>query len=372
MPHDTMISLTFFMLFLYIWSKSYCLAFCNRRKLLSAPSSDLTKRRELIDGKVKPFCGTYKQRRRHPTQVAREEDGHHATTRKYHYDLTILIPAYNELDRIGNTLSTYISYLKHSSVCLHPSTTGNVTILVIDDGSTDGTADFVRGKSYLEAVSPFESSDNLDCWTVEDIQCISLAQNEGKGAAIERGMREISTNQYSCETARQMVLVCDADGSGDIQSCLNDMVQRLELLLRTQKNSKPDSTSDALVVGYRVCKDKSLLRSILSWGFRTAVSTVFFGSNLGVRDTQCGFKLMTLTAGKRLFNDLNLRRWTHDCEILHRAKLFGIPVSECEVPWVDAEGSKLVTSATSAITMSFVMLKEIAAMRVNYAAGRWR
>ena len=71
--------------------------------------------------------------------------------------------------------------------------------------------------------------------------------------------------------------------------------------------------SPALVVGYRQYPEsKSPLRALLSWGFRTCVSLIFLGKNLGIKDTQCGFKLMTASAGKALYKQLNLRRWTHD------------------------------------------------------------
>jgi hypothetical protein len=49
----------------------------------------------------------------------------------------------------------------------------------------------------------------------------------------------------------------------------------------------------------------------------------------------------------------------------------GIPVGECKVPWVDAEGSKLVTSKRAAVTVSIKMLTEISFMRVKYATGEW-
>eukprot|EP00956_Cyclotella_meneghiniana_P018856 scaffold31775_cov79-Cyclotella_meneghiniana.AAC.5 len=292
---------------------------------------------------------------------------------RYHYDLTILIPAYNEVDRIGDTLSEYIAYLSQNPV-YQPNysrrSTGNASILVIDDGSIDNTADFVTGKSYLE--DPFVSEKPNDSWVVDmNIECITLPENEGKGAAIEMGINKITTDEsngehHSDAITRRIVLVADADGSGDI-SCLNNLIHQLELVL--QKNEGKEA--HGVIAGYRACADKSFLRGLLSWGFRTAVSSIFLGG-LGVRDTQCGFKLMTVSTGKKLYNNLNLRRWTHDVEIFYRAHLMSIPVNECEVPWCDKAGSKLVTSTTQALTISFVMLKEIAEMRVRYIVGDWR
>ncbi|KAL7503875.1 hypothetical protein ACHAXN_003665 [Cyclotella atomus] len=293
----------------------------------------------------------------------------------YHYELTVLLPAYNEIDRIGCTLCKYISHLSQSQVYRPIGariSSGTVSILAIDDGSTDGTADFVRGRTYLQSLPEQQEG----CWDVNiNVKCISLKQNEGKGAAIAKGMQEIESSGLNnnldvWEETRQIVLVADADGSGDM-SCLNNMIHELEMLLQTSEANKSNATKDALVAGYRVCKEKSALRSILSWGFRTAVSLIFLGSELGVRDSQCGFKLMTLSSGKTLYNKLNLQRWTHDVEVIHRAQLMDIPVGECAVTWVDAEGSKLVTSASTAVIASFVMLKEICFMRLMYLSGEW-
>lgn len=301
-----------------------------------------------------------------------DERCNHPVDQRYHYDLTILIPAYNEVDRIGNTLSEYIAYLSQSPV-YEPNyssrSTGNVSILVIDDGSTDDTADFVTEKSYIGDISASDRPN--DSWVVDmNIECISLTENEGKGAAIEMGINKIAMNESNGEhhtdtITRHIVLVADADGSGDI-SCLNNLIHQLELVLQTSKGNE----GDGLIAGYRACTDKSFLRGLLSWGFRAAVSSIFLGG-LSVRDTQCGFKLMTVSTGKKLYNNLNLRGWTHDVEIFHRAQLKNIPISECEVPWCDKAGSKLVTSRTKALTVSFVMLKEIAEMRVRYIVGDW-
>ncbi|KAL9181687.1 hypothetical protein ACHAXT_012030 [Thalassiosira profunda] len=308
-------------------------------------------------------------------------DEAHSREGAKHYHLAVLLPAYNERERIGDTLSSYIRCLSETPVWgfgaeddarKEQYTSGSASFLVVDDGSTDDTADFVRGNSWRQQAAIKETEG---CWKVdENVACISLPKNSGKGAAIERGMLELSSNLPANNIAdpssvQSVVLVADADGSGDI-SCIGPMLQILEQLLVASDTASGDR---ALVVGYRQYSEaKSPLRSLLSWGFRKCVSLIFLGSDLGVRDTQCGLKLMTASTGEALYKNLNLRRWTQDVEVIHRARLLGVPIGECGVSWVDQPGSKLVTKASDAVIMSAVMLGEIASMRVKYAMGAWR
>ena len=347
------------------------------------------------------------KRRTSPRPISPADGVQHSKSKKIttkNYHLTILIPAYNERYRIGDTLSTYVNYLSRTPVyqhhpslggydaisrCSRPVSSGAVSILVVDDGSSDGTADFIGGKSWWNS-SFAEHTKDYNCWNVdENVSLISLSQNSGKGAAIERGMAELLPSSFpgssnedskSVEFVRSIVLVADADGSGDI-SCIDSMLYCMEEMLSTSETARLAKTADqypfdqppAVVVGSRqYLGRKSPLRALLSWGFRTCVSIIFIGSDLGIRDTQCGFKLMTNSAGKVLYNKLNLRRWTQDVEVIHRARVIGIPVGQCDVPWVDKEGSKLVSNTSDVIIVSLNMLSEIANMRLRYALGVWK
>ena len=285
------------------------------------------------------------------------------------YDaLTILLPAYNEADRIIETLHEYSSYISNDERDILGSLL-SIDILVVDDGSADDTAGIVRRYT--------ERNPNLGL----SIHCISLPSNEGKGGAIAFGIEEIvgrqqrppdDSNSNGNGDRISLVLVADADGSGNL-SCLGDMLHALNnsLLLvneKTQKLCKNDNT--ALIVGNRGYDGAGIARIVLRWGFRTAVRIIC--GNLGVSDTQCGMKMMTLDAAKTLYRDLNLRRWSHDVEVLYRAKILGVPVNEVPIKWEDKDGSKLVTSAGGAIGASLRMLLEILQMRVEYGLGRWK
>lgn len=343
----------------------------------------------------------FKRKTKHRTSMSSSDRVKHPKKKvtKKHYHLTILIPAFNERHRIGDTLSTYMNYLSKTPVYQHhpslgecakshaePISSGTVSILVVDDGSSDGTADFVGGKSWWNA--SFTDNAKENCWNVdENVMMISLPKNSGKGAAIERGMVELPSfvpsssdeDPDSERLVRSIVLVADADGSGDI-SCIDCMLFCMEEMFSTSETERlaiaadqyPFDQPPAVVVGYRqYLEPKIPLRALLSWGFRACVSIIFFGSDLGIRDTQCGFKMMTNSAGNVLYNKLNLRRWTQDVEVIYRARVIGIPIRQCSVPWVDKEGSKLVSNPSDAVIVSLKMLSEIANMRLRYSLGIW-
>ncbi|KAL7530002.1 hypothetical protein ACHAWF_003201 [Thalassiosira exigua] len=312
---------------------------------------------------------------------ARAERREGADRRRRSTHLAILVPAYNERRRIGSTLASYRDYLSRAPVYQYRqhrhrrSSNGNdgsgsgeicsgrVSMLVVDDGSSDGTAEYVRGNTWKDSVANAADAAVEGCWNVDEhVTCISLPENEGKGAAIERGMAELASSD-----PETIVLVADADGSGDV-ACVDDMLRRLEEL----RFDRGEDERPALVVGRRrYPRSKSALRALLSWGFRTCVSLIFLGDDLGATDTQCGFKLMPAATGETMYRGLNLRRWTQDVELLYRARLLGVPIGECDVNWVDKEGSKLVDGASDAVIVSLNMLGEIAKMRLYYVLGIW-
>jgi len=179
------------------------------------------------------------------------------------------------------------------------------------------------------------------------------------------------------EIARQdsesgpLVLTTDADGSAPAKG-IDDMYQALMLYWNENMGDDERMEDHAIVVaGCRSYQSAALSRLVFRWGFRTVVKLVC--GNLGVEDSQCGFKLFTLPAAQVLYEDLNLPGWSHDVEVLYRAKHLNIPVLEQDTAWQDKDGSKLVASPGGVIWVCAKMFAEVCKLRWGYeGGGDWR
>jgi dolichyl-phosphate beta-glucosyltransferase len=178
-------------------------------------------------------------------------------------------------------------------------------VVVVDDGSTDGTAAVVRA---LAARHP-------------TVRLLPLGRNRGKGAAVRAGMLA------AMGSAR---LFTDADGATPIGE-----LTRLEPALATGAD---------LAIGSRVLVDPAV--SVRTRPHRVAAGRVFnwLVARLGVRgvaDSQCGFKLFTAEAADALFGSLRTAGFAFDVELLLRAQARGYRIVEVPVNWADQEGSKV-------------------------------
>lgn len=246
--------------------------------------------------------------------------------------LNVIIPAYNEESRIIETLHSYTNYLE--------SHWPTYSIIVVDDGSTDDSADVVkRFSEYFPTV-----------------RCVSLTRNFGKGIALSRGIAELS----STIAFPQLVLTADADGSADLAS-VSDLFLELQCLVQSNWDLP------VLICGYRTYDETAMGRQIFRWGFRTLVRIVC--GTTGSRDTQCGFKLMTVSAAVPLYSSLYLGRWSHDVEVLLRARMMGVQVAEAPVRWVDKQGSKLKIEGIFKVAVQ--MFADVVICRVAYLLGIW-
>ena len=212
-------------------------------------------------------------------------------------------------------------------------------IIIVDDGSNDGTSDTALG---LAAKYP-----------KSDIRIVTLEKNIGKGGAVRHGM---------LHAGGKRLLMVDADDASRIED--------LEQLWKTMDDIG-SSNGPAVVVGSRAhlvkseaVVKRSLLRNILMYGLHTILRIIGVGH---IRDTQCGFKLFSRSAAQQIFPAQHLATWIFDVELLLLAKQLRIPVAEVPIEWHEVAGSKL-----NVVAASLQMLRDLLIVRGNLLLGRWK
>lgn len=211
---------------------------------------------------------------------------------------SIVIPAYNEEKRIGATLERTVAYFAE-----RPHV--QVEVLIVDDGSTDGTARLLA--SWRERAP--------------HVRLLSHDRNVGKGWAVRTGM---------LAAAGEHVLFMDADGSTDIAE-----VEKLAQALAEGADIAIGSRDTA---GSDIQKHQPLLRETLGKLFNRVVQVLAVP---GISDTQCGFKLFRKSAIGPLFSRQTVQGWAFDVEILFLAHRMKFNVAEVPVQWSDMPGSKM-------------------------------
>eukprot|EP00761_Pharyngomonas_kirbyi_P011891 gb/GECH01011917.1/.p1 GENE.gb/GECH01011917.1/~~gb/GECH01011917.1/.p1 ORF type:complete len:327 (+),score=55.08 gb/GECH01011917.1/:1-981(+) len=254
--------------------------------------------------------------------------------------LSLIIPAFNEEERLPVMLDETLAYLqerqKHD-----PDFT--FELIIVDDGSSDATQ--TVGKEYI---SKYGS---------DTIRVLPLNENYGKGFAVKQGMLR-GRGEY--------MLMVDADGATEFHSALPRLEREIQ---RTSIRSRGGSQL-GIVVGSRAhlmeeaVAQRKWYRNILMYGFHFSVSLL--SRIRSISDTQCGFKLFTRDSARLVFHNLHINRWCFDVEILYIAQQTGVPVSEVAVNWTEVAGSKL-----NLVSASLDMFKSLLVMRVMYMAGTW-
>mgnify|MGYP001271687298 CR=1 FL=1 len=212
--------------------------------------------------------------------------------------LSVVIPAFNEAARIGPYLNRIHEYLEAA----YP---GDSETLVVDDGSTDTTSELV---SSLCAKRP-------------SLRLIRMKSNCGKGAAVRAGV---------LAARGRRILFADADGATPIEE-----ERRLSLAI---------AEGAIIACGSRrleadgVARTRNLRRELASGIFR-AVASCLVG--VGVKDTQCGFKMLEANAAKRLFRHVRESGYLFDIEVLAFARRSGDAIAEVAVNWSEKDGSKV-------------------------------
>lgn len=227
--------------------------------------------------------------------------------------LSVVIPAYNEEARIGPTLASVASWLDAQGE--------DYEILVVDDGSRDGTVSVVH-----------EAAEKND-----RIHVIVLPKNRGKGAAVRAGVLASRGDE---------VLFSDADLSTPIDE-LPKLRERLRAGHDIAIGSRGLSGADIQVRQHPV-------RELMGRTFNLIVRSLLIG---GIRDTQCGFKLFRGDVGRRLFAESQVDGFAFDVEVLLLAR-DRHRIAEVPVVWRHVEQSKVSPGRDAArMFMDVVKLK---------------
>jgi glycosyltransferase involved in cell wall biosynthesis len=213
--------------------------------------------------------------------------------------LSLVVPAYNEAPRLGQTLLKIFAYLNEQNI--------DAEVIVVDDGSLDNTAE-VAENSFVHAGS---------------VKATLLRNevNRGKGYAVRAGL-------LSCTGVT--AVFSDADLSTPIE-------EMPKLLAAISQGADIAFGSRAL--------DRSLIWVHQPWrreqGGKVFNTIVRLSTGLPYWDTQCGFKAFRMNACRPVLEGATIDRFGFDVELLYVASLAGLKLSEVAVRWDHREGSKI-------------------------------
>ena len=242
--------------------------------------------------------------------------------------LGIVLPAYNEETRLGPALDELFVYLCAAPAGLLPET---VTVLVVDDGSTDGTAALVKARPEFEAGgSSGERSGPAKRTSpgprsAAPRNCPSLGlltvPHGGKGSAVRAGMLAAEGD---------LLVFADAD-----MATPPDQLPKLVAALQAAD----------VAIGSRIQPDGSDMRATQP-RFRRLVGRLFrFAAQAWVtgpvRDTQCGFKGFTRSAAHDLFDRLRVTSIVFDVDLIYLARKRGYRIAIVPIVWADRRGSRM-------------------------------
>jgi dolichyl-phosphate beta-glucosyltransferase len=250
-------------------------------------------------------------------------------------DLSVIIPAYDEEKRLPVMLEECLDYLEKKS----KSSSFTYEIIVVSDGSKDNTV-----KTSLEYSKKYGA---------EKFRVLELIKNRGKGGAVRLGM---------LSSRGKFLLFADADGATKF-SDYSKLEASMQKLTKSWNN-------DAIVIGSRAHLEeeskakRSIFRTILMHGFH---ALVWLFAVRKIKDTQCGFKLLTRSASQLIFKLMHVERWAFDVELLFIAQSYKIPIDEIAVDWTEIDGSK-VTPFFSWIQMG----RDLVLIWLRYTIGAWK
>ena len=231
--------------------------------------------------------------------------------------LSVVIPAFNEAERISESLEKVASYLGAQDYAWE--------VLVVDDGSSDGTAELAK-----EWAQTSESELRVHVETIP---------HGGKGWAVKRGMLA-ADGQYR--------FMCDADLAMPIEQLgafLDRMEAGYDIVIGSRQMSGARRFDEPI--------GRHIMGRVFNWSVRLlAVS--------GFEDTQCGFKCFRGEVAEDLFSRQRTKGFGFDVEILYMAEKRGLRVLEMPIDWYHQSSSKVRPYADS-----FLMLRDTMLVRLR-------
>jgi dolichyl-phosphate beta-glucosyltransferase len=230
--------------------------------------------------------------------------------------ISVVIPAYNEENRIRLSLREACSFLDHTPL--------DYEMIVVDDGSSDRTSEIV---SDIASDTP-------------NLKLMRYEKNRGKGYALRTGV---------LATKGDPVLVMDAD----LSTPMEEMFKLMPCLAEGRSH---------VAIGSRALALSDIIRKQPWWRrgmgkiFNQIVRVLVID---GISDTQCGFKLFAGNVARELFGRATVDRFAYDVEILALAVRKGYRIEEVPIRWVNSPESKV-----NPVKDSFRMLADILKIRI--------
>ena len=241
-------------------------------------------------------------------------------------EVSIVVPAFEEQERLGDSLIKIAEYLRAESP--------HAEVIVVDDGSKDRTAEV--GREVLAGFPDIASS------------VVRYEQNRGKGYAVKTGLLAAKAG---------IALFSDAD----LSTPIGEMPKLVDPLRAGQYD---------VTFGSRAL-DRSLIGTHQPWRreqggkvFNFVVRTL---TGLPFWDTQCGFKAFNLTRFRPLLNVMQIDRFGFDVEFLYVAQLHGLRLNEIPVRWDNDDRSKV-----NVMRDSLRMFNEVREIRRNAKKGIYK
>lgn len=236
---------------------------------------------------------------------------------------SIIIPAYNESQRITATLDKALAHIAQEK--------WDAEVLVVNDGSRDSTADIIRGYAAKHSI----------------VRLVENPGNRGKGYSVRHGMQNAQG---------EVLLFSDADLSSPIYEA-----RKLFDAL--------DAGADVAIGSRWLASETQTERQPLYRQFFGRLFNLMLRVVLGLpfKDTQCGFKAFNRRSADAIFPKQRIERWGFDPELLFLAKKFGFVTREVPVEWAHDERSKI-----SPIRDGLKIFLEMLQIRWNSITGKYR